>query len=95
MKDSTKERIIRYFWVTLTVAIALYTVFVSVRTVGDMSRTNALRAELEAEIAALEAEIARDSTFVEQIQHSPEFLETFAREQYHMQRPGETVYILK
>lgn len=95
MKDSTKERIIRYFWVTLTVVIALYTVFVSVRTVGDMSRTNALRAELEAEIAALEAEIARDSTFVEQIQHSPEFLETFAREQYHMQRPGETVYILK
>lgn len=95
MKDSTKERIIRYFWVTLTVAIALYTVFVSVRTVGDMSRTNALRAELEAEVAALEAEIARDSTFVEQIQHSPEFLETFAREQYHMQRPGETVYILK
>lgn len=95
MKDSTKERIIRYFWVTLTVAIALYTVFVSVRTVGDMSRTNALRAELEAEVAALEAEIARDSTFVEQIQHSPDFLETFAREQYHMQRPGETVYILK
>lgn len=95
MKDSTKERIIRYFWVTLTVAIALYTVFVSVRTVGDMSRTNALRAELEAEVAALEAEITRDSTFVEQIQHSPEFLETFAREQYHMQRPGETVYILK
>ena len=95
MKDSTKERIIRYFWVTLTVAIALYPVFVSVRTVRDMSRTNALRAELEAEVAALEAEIARDSTFVEQIQHSPEFLETFAREQYHMQRPGETVYILK
>ena len=95
MKESTKERVIRYFWVTLTLAIAIYTVFVSIRTVGDMSRTNSQRALLEVEIRNLEAEISRDSAFIEQIQHSPEFLETFAREHYHMQREGETVYILK
>ena len=95
MKESTKERVIRYFWVTLTLAIAIYTVFVSIRTVGDMSRTNSQRALLEVEIRNLEAEIARDSAFIEQIQHSPEFLETFAREHYHRQREGETVYILK
>ena len=70
MKESTKERVIRYFWVTLTLAIAIYTVFVSIRTIGDMSRTNSQRALLEVEIRNLEAEIARDSAFIEQIQHS-------------------------
>lgn len=95
MTEERKERIIRYFWRGLTLAIAVYTIIVCISTAWDISRTWLRRVELEGRVERLEAKIARDSTFIEQIQHSPEFLETFAREQYHMQRSGETVYILE
>ena len=85
----------KYFWISLTAVIAIFTVIVSVRTVGDMVRTNRQSRESELRIAQLESSIARDSSFIHQLTTSPDFLETFAREKYHMQRPGETVYILE
>lgn len=94
MKESTKQKIIKYFWVTLTVLIALCTLYVSTATISDMVRTNARHSDVDRKIERLEAKIARDSAFVEQITTSPEFMERFAREHYHMQREGETVYIL-
>ncbi|MBR2367746.1 MAG: septum formation initiator family protein [Alistipes sp.] len=95
MKDSTKEKIIQYFWRGLILAIAVYTVIVCISTIWDITHINIRRSKLDERIAKLESKIAADSTFVEQIQHSPEFIEAFAREQYHMQRRGETVYILE
>nr|MBR2111322.1 septum formation initiator family protein [Alistipes sp.] len=43
----------------------------------------------------LEKKISTDSAFIHQLNTSPDFLEKVAREQYHMQREGETVYILE
>ena len=93
--ESKKQKFINYFWVTMTVLIAICTLLVSISTIGDMIRTGSHRREVERKISALEKKIARDSTFIEQITTSPEFMEQFARETYHMQRKGETVYILK
>jgi len=94
-KESRKQKFINYFWVTMTVVIAICTVVVSISTIGDMMRTRRNRRAVEERIATLEERIARDSAFIEQISTSPEFMEKFARETYHMQRSGETVYILE
>ena len=80
---------------TLTVLIAICTLYVSIVTVSDMVRTNTRRSAVNRQIERLEAKIASDSLFIEQITTSPEFMERFAREHYHMQREGETVYILE
>jgi cell division protein FtsB len=94
-KERRQERYINFFWMTLTVVIAICTVVVSFSTIGDMIRTRRLRNEVEVKISALESKIAADSIFIERISNSPEFMEEYARETFHMQRPGETVYILE
>ncbi len=84
----------KYFWVSLTLAIAIFTIVVSVRTVDDLMRTNEHRRAIEPKIAELQAQITRDSSFIFNLQNSPEFLEEFARERFRMQRENEVVYIL-
>ncbi|MBQ5737896.1 MAG: septum formation initiator family protein [Alistipes sp.] len=93
--QSIKDRLVKYFWVSLTVAIAIFTIVVAVGTVEDIRRTNERRREIEPQIAELQAKIARDSSFIYNLQHSPEFVEKFARERFLMQREGEVVYILE
>ena len=90
-----RDKAIKYFWLTLTAIIAVFTLIVSVRTVRDMMETNRRRKATEERIVRLEAQIARDSSFIHSLKTSPDFLEAFAREHFHMQRPGETVYILE
>lgn len=90
-----KQKITNLFWMTLTVVIAICTVVVSISTISDMFRTRSERKVVDKKIAMLEAKIAHDSIFIHNITTSPAFMEKYARETYHMQRPGETVYILE
>ena len=90
-----KASIVKYFWITLSVAIAIFTVIVSVRTIDDIVKTNSRYADVEAKVVELQAKITRDSTFIEDLQHSPEFLEKFARENFLLQRRGEEVVIIE
>ena len=90
-----QQRYINIFWVTLTVVITICTILVTINTLGNMFRTKVLRGEVEQKIAALERKIEGDSIFIERISHDPEFMEEYARETFHMQRKGETVYILE
>ena len=90
-----KASIVKYFWITLSVAIAIFTVIVSVRTIDDIVKTNSRYADVEAKVVELQAKITRDSTFIEDLQHSPEFLEKFARETFLLQRRGEEVVIIE
>ena len=95
MKEATKLRIINYFWIALTVVIAICTIYVSVLTIRDMMRTNSQIRELDKQIEFYETKIEGDSIFIHNLTTDPEFMESYARERYHMQRPGETVYILE
>lgn len=90
-----QQRYINIFWVTLTVVIAICTIFVTISTLGNMVRTGSQRREVERKIAVLERKIEADSIFIERIKHDPEFMEEYARETFYMQRKGETVYILE
>ena len=74
-----KIRITKGFWVVLTAVIAVFTLYVMIRTVAHIARTHSRIA---------------DSLFIENL-NSEEFLETYAREQFNLQRPGETVYIFE
>lgn len=94
-KDKKRQRNINIFWMALTVVIAICTFVVSISTLGDMLRTRTERRIVEAKIETLERKIEADSIFIHKITTSPEFMERFARETYHMQRKGETVYIME
>lgn len=92
MKRRVKNRVLNLFWITLTGGIAIFTIYTSIHTIGDMVHTNGKSEELDTDIAKLEAKIAADSTVIENMKR-PEYLERYAREKYNMQRPGETVYL--
>lgn len=90
-----KDRLVKYLSVSFTLLIAIITIVVSVRTVGDLMRTAERRRAIEPKLVELQEKITRDSTFIQNLQHSPEFLEKFAREHFLMQREGDVVYILE
>jgi len=50
--------------------------------------------ELQAERDYYREEILRDSMAIEELKGDPEALERYAREQYHMKREGEDIYII-
>jgi heme/copper-type cytochrome/quinol oxidase subunit 2 len=93
--ESREQRFINGFWMTLTIVIAICTVIVSISTIVGMIRTRSHRKEVERKITVLEHKLEADSVFIERITTSPEFMEEYARETFHMQRKGETVYILE
>lgn len=82
----------RKFWIAATAIIVVLTLFVVGR--------NALHAvKIKGQINALLREelfyrerIAQDSALVEQLRYD-DYLEEYARENYHMQRRDEHVYI--
>jgi cell division protein FtsB len=51
-------------------------------------------AQLEERIEYYKERFQADSTLLQNL-HSPEFLERFAREHYHMHAKGEEVYIIR
>jgi cell division protein FtsB len=95
MKQETKLKIINYFWMALTIIIALCTLYVSVLTIRDTIKAKKQIKVLDAKIEAMEKKIEADSIFIKEITQNPTFMESYARERYHMQRSGETVYILE
>ena len=90
-----RSSIVKYFWITLTLAIAIFTIIVSVHTVEDIVKTSKRHAAIEVRVAELQDKITRDSSFIQDLQHSPDFLEKFARESFLLQRSGEVVYIVE
>ena len=90
-----RSSIVKYFWITLTLAIAIFTIIVSVHTIEDIVKTSKRHTEIEVRVAELQDKITRDSSFIQDLQHSPDFLEKFARESFLLQRSGEVVYIVE
>lgn len=89
-----KIKVTKGFWVVLTAIIAVFTLYVMIRTVAHIARTHSRMAEVREERDRLQRSIDADSLFIENLD-SEDFLETYAREQFNLQRPGETVYIVE
>ncbi len=84
----------RRFWVITTLIVVLFTLFFVGQNLLHALELKGDIARLEEEQEAYQQKIERDSTLVEQLRHD-DYLEEFAREQFHMQRPEEEVFIIK
>ena len=84
----------RKFWIAATAVIVVVTLFVvgrnSLHAVKIKRQINAMTREKE----YYRTKIEQDSTLLERLQYD-DYLEEYARENYHMQRRGEHVYIIK
>lgn len=87
-------RLSRPFWIVLTVVVAVFTAFVVGRNLLHIWKIKRQLALLDREARTYREQIEADSTLLERLRYD-DCLEEYARERYHMQRPGEKVYILE
>lgn len=90
--DSSK--ITKRIWLCLTAVVIIYTSLLIVRNLMTIIRVDHRTRQLEAERDHYQARITEDSTMLEQLNYD-EYLEQFAREKFHMQRPNEYIYIIE
>ena len=81
-------------WQVLTAVIIVYTAVLTVRNLVRMIKVQSRIAVLEDQKDYFKARIAEDSTLLERLNYD-EYLEQYAREQFHMQRANEYIYILE
>ena len=92
----------RRFWIVATAVIVVFTVFVvgrnALHAVKIKRQINALNREREfyrtREQSYYSEKIAQDSTLLERLKYD-DYLEEYARENYHMQGRNEHVYIIR
>lgn len=84
----------RKFWIVATAAIVVFTVFMVGRNALHAVKIKRQINVLTRERAYYSEKIGQDSTLLERLRYD-DFLEEYARENYHMQRRDEHVYILK
>ncbi|WP_064974320.1 FtsB family cell division protein [Alistipes provencensis] len=84
----------RKFWIVATAAIVVFTVFMVGRNALHAVKIKRQINVLTRERAYYSEKIEQDSTLLERLRYD-DFLEEYARENYHMQRRDEHVYIIK
>ena len=77
-----------------TAVIFVYTAVLTVRNVVTLVRVNHSASLLEEQRDIFAARIREDSTMLEKLQYD-EYLEQYARDRYHMQRVGESVFVVE
>ena len=84
----------RKFWIAATAIIVVLTLFVVGRNALHAVKTKGQINALLREELFYRERIAQDSALVEQLRYD-DYLEEYARENYHMQRRDEHVYIVE
>ncbi len=84
----------RKFWIVATAAIVVFTVFMVGRNALHAVKIKRQINVLTRERAYYSEKIEQDSALLERLRYD-DFLEEYARENYHMQRRDEHVYIIK
>lgn len=82
------------FWMVATAIIILFTVFVVGRNAVHAVRIKRQIGDLNRERVHYREKIRQDSALIERLRYD-DYLEEYARERYHMQRPDERVYLLE
>lgn len=81
-------------WFGVTAVIFIYTAVLTVRNLVTFIKTEHRISRLEEQRNHYQNRIREDSTILEQLKYD-EYLERYARERYHMQRPNEYIYIVE
>lgn len=84
----------RKFWIVATAAIVVFTVFMVGRNALHAVKIKRQINVLTRERAYYSEKIEQDSALLERLRYD-DFLEEYARENYHMQRRNEHVYIIR
>ena len=84
----------RKFWIVATAAIVVFTVFMVGRNALHAVKIKRQINVLTRERAYYSEKIEQDSALLERLRYD-DFLEEYARENYHMQRLDEHVYIIR
>ena len=84
----------RKFWIVATAAIVVFTVFMVGRNALHAVKIKRRINVLTRERAYYSEKIEQDSALLERLRYD-DFLEEYARENYHMQRRDEHVYIIR
>ena len=64
MKEETRLRVINYFWIAVTIFMAICTLYVSIFTIRDTVRMNSQIAVLDKDIARYEAALNGGGTLL-------------------------------
>ena len=89
-----KVQIGQRFWITLTTVVFVFTVYIVGRNMINVIKIHRRIVAMEKEKRLYLQRIAEDSALIQRLQYD-DYLEKYAREHYHMQRPDEHVYIIK
>ena len=81
-------------WLAVTAVILIYTATLTVRNLFTMIKVRHRTSRLEEQRDHYRARIQEDSAMLAQLNYD-EFLEKYARERFHMQRPNEFIYIME
>ena len=89
-----KAKFSKKVWFGVTAVIFIYTATLTVRNLFTFIRTESRISDLEEQYDYYRDRIREDSTMIERLNFD-EYLEQYARERYHMQRPNEYIYIVE
>ena len=78
----------------VTAVILIYTSVLTFRNLFTIVKVRHRISRLEEQRDHYRARIEEDSTMLAQLNYN-EFLEKYARERFHMQRPNEYIYIIE
>lgn len=84
----------KIFWMIITAVAAFFTLVIVGRNVTHTIKTRAKIRQLQREYDEYNAQIQRDSLMLRQLEEDW-FLERYARENYHMQRRNEHVFLIE
>lgn len=89
-----KAKLSKKVWFGVTAVIFIYTATLTVRNLFTFIKTESRISDLEEQRDYYLDRIREDSTMIERLTFD-EYLEQYARERYHMQRPNEYIYIVE
>lgn len=84
----------KWIWRGVTAVILIYTAALTVRNLIIIVKVHHRIARLEEQRDHFRTRITEDSTMLERLKYD-EYLEQYAREKFHMQRPNEYIYIVE
>ena len=87
-------KITKKIWQISMAVVIIYTAFLTLRNLYTVVTVKHRMSGLRDLQELFQARITEDSTMLERLNYD-EYLEQYARERFHMQRPNEFIYIME
>ena len=87
-------KLTKKIWQISMAVVIIYTAFLTLRNLYTVVTVKHRMSGLKDLREQFQARITEDSTMLERLNYD-EYLEQYARERFHMQRPNEYIYIME